>query len=135
MELNIFKLILLSLSLILLVHYIFNYLQASFTVPKVKDMINRPKEKYDSIMRVVNKQDSNNVNSNINDNMKSELDSYINEINSNKNENIVSLNSETNQINSSQISQIPVNISESNSMNDTTPISQLNTYSENTLNT
>ena len=135
MELNIFKLILLSLSLILLVHYIFNYLQASFTVPKVKDMINRPKEKYDSIMRVVNKQDSNNVNSNVNDNMKSELDSYINEINSNKNENIVSLNSETNQINSSQISQIPVNISESNSMNDTTPISQLNTYSENTLNT
>ena len=135
MELNIFKLILLSLSLILLVHYIFNYLQASFTVPKVKDMINRPKEKYDSIMRVVNKQDSNNVNSNVNDNMKSELDSYINEINSNKNENIDLLISETNQINSSQISQIPVNISESSSMNDTTPISQLNTYSENTLNT
>ena len=135
MELNILKLILLSVSLILLVHYIFNYLQASFTVPKVKDMINRPKEKYDSMMQVINTQKSDNVNSNVNDNMKSELDSYINEINSNKNENIDSINSETNRFNSSHIPQVTGNIPGSNSMNDTTPISQLNTYSENTLNT
>ena len=143
MELNIFKLILLSLSLILLVHYIFNYLQASFTVPKVKDMINRPNEKYESIMKVVNSYQSGNINSNANPHanpdtipdMKNELDSYINEINSNKNENINSINSETNQFNSSHIPQVPGHIPESDNTNDTTPISQLNTYSENILNT
>ena len=51
---DILKTIVISLLLIALLHYSYNYLQETLTVPKVKDLVNRPKEKYDSIMKVVN---------------------------------------------------------------------------------
>lgn len=51
---DILKTIIVSLLLIALLHYSYNYLQETLTVPKVKDLVNRPKEKYDSIMKVVN---------------------------------------------------------------------------------
>lgn len=51
---DILKTVFISLLLIVLLHYSYNYLQDTLTVPKVKDLVDRPKEKYDSIMKVVN---------------------------------------------------------------------------------
>ena len=128
---NICQTIAISFIVIFLIHYLFNYLQATFTTPKVKDMINRPNEKYESIMKVVNTQeplsssnlDSNlntNLNSNLNESsdMKNELNQYINEINTDSDNNVI--NSQETAINSALN---PYSTNES----DTTPISELNT--------
>ena len=72
---NICQTAFLSLIVIFLFHYLFYYLQAKFTIPKVKDMINRPNEKYNSMMKVVSSEDSQQQE------MKEQLSSYINEIN------------------------------------------------------
>ena len=134
----------LSFIIIFLCHYLFYYLQASFTVPKVKDMINRPNEKYESIMKVVNSESSKQ------EDMKNELSNYINEINptdeSNKEDTdtsdstvpIASNDFDNTELvyqpennNTSSTTTIP-NPSFDNDIStdkqDTTPISQLNTY-------
>ena len=137
MKIDFFKTIILSLSLIFLCHYLFNYLQATFTVPKVKDMINRPNEKYETIMKIVKNENKIKEQET---SMKNELDTYINEINSKKgtNENLVDNSStslEYTNINSVVDSNNQTNNSEiisnnnATAMSDTTPISQLNNYS------
>ena len=90
---SICQTVFISLIIIFLCHYFFYYLQASFTEPKVKDMINRPNEKYESIMKVVNSTDNinhkpegreipeNNPEDSENQkDMKNELSNYINEL-------------------------------------------------------
>ena len=87
---NICQTVFISLIIIFLCHYFFYYLQASFTEPKVKDMINRPNEKYETIMKVVNSQDQkqeqgenekNNPENTANESdMKNELNNFINEM-------------------------------------------------------
>ncbi len=141
---SIFQTVFLSFIIIFLCHYLFYYLQASFTVPKVKDMINRPNEKYESIMKVVNSESSKQ------EDMKNELSSYINEINpndeSNKTENLISESNipiASNDFDNAELVYQPENNDNSSSTNaptlssnnaisndeqDTTPISQLNTY-------
>ena len=86
---DIFKSVCLSLLIIVLLHYLFNYLQDSLTVPKVKDLVERPKEKYDSIMKVVNTEteqptmtNTQNYNETDSLNMQSELNNYVSQINS-----------------------------------------------------
>lgn len=140
---TIFQTVFLSFIIIFLCHYLFYYLQASFTVPKVKDMINRPNEKYESIMKVVNSESSKQ------EDMKNELSSYINEINpndeSNKTENPTPESNipiasndfdnaelvyqpENNDGSSTIAPTLSSNNAISNDEQDTTPISQLNTY-------
>ena len=90
-------------------------------------MINRPNEKYESIMKVVNTQEplsNTNLNSNLDSNlnessdMKNELNQYINEINTGSDNKVI--NSQETAINSALN---PYSTNES----DTTPISELNT--------
>ena len=127
----------LSFIIIFLCHYLFYYLQASFTVPKVKDMINRPNEKYESIMKVVHSESSHQ------EDMKNELNSFIHEINPNDESN--KQETETSESNipiasndydnaelvykpENNTSTVELNVSSENDAQDTTPISQLNTY-------
>lgn len=127
----------LSFIIIFLCHYLFYYLQASFTVPKVKDMINRPNEKYESIMKVVHSESSKQ------EDMKNELTSFINEINPNDESN--KEDAETSESNvpiasndfdntelvyqsENNTSTVQPTVSSDNDSQDTTPISQLNTY-------
>ena len=127
----------LSFIIIFLCHYFFYYLQASFTVPKVKDMINRPNEKYESIMKVVHSESSKQ------EDMKNELTSFINEINPNDESN--KEDAETSESNvpiasndfdntelvyqpENNTSTVQPTVSSDNDSQDTTPISQLNTY-------
>ena len=63
------KWIILSFILIFLIHYLYNYLQNIFTVPKVKDFITTPSQRYNELI------DNTNIKSN---NIKHRLqDNYI----------------------------------------------------------
>ena len=45
--------ILFSLILIFLVHYLYTFLTNTLTIPKVKDLVNKPTEKYDEILNTI----------------------------------------------------------------------------------
>ena len=96
----ILKWTLISLILIVLVHYLYSFFKTTLTVPKIKDLVNRPagayKEIYETIEKVkVNEREklkensSNNKNNTSNntlikneDNMKDELKSFLNSLSS-----------------------------------------------------
>jgi len=69
--------LLLSLILIAIVHYIYEFLKNNLTEPKIKDLVNKPKVKYEQIYK--------NVSSNIeqpesSSDMKVELQNYLQEL-------------------------------------------------------
>jgi hypothetical protein len=95
----ILKWTLISLILIILVHYLYSFFKTTLTVPKIKDLVNRPagayKEIYETIEKVkVNEREKlkenneNNINIVSNsvikneDNMKDELKSFLNSLSS-----------------------------------------------------
>jgi len=69
--------LLLSLILIAIVHYIYEFFKNNLTEPKIKDLVNKPKVKYEQIYK--------NVSSNIeqaesSSDMKVELQNYLQEL-------------------------------------------------------
>jgi hypothetical protein len=95
----ILKWTIISLILIILVHYLYSFFKTTLTVPKIKDLVNRPagayKEIYETIEKVkVNEREKlkenneNNINIVSNsvikneDNMKDELKSFLNSLSS-----------------------------------------------------
>jgi len=83
----IIKQTLISIILILVMHYIYDYFKKNLTIPKVKDLVNKPKEQYREIYEsikinskkeVVEKRENN-------DNMKSELKKYLKELSQTQN--------------------------------------------------
>ena len=50
------KAVIVSLMLIAFLHYIYNTAVDAFTSPAVKDMVQRPKDEYESIMKTINKE-------------------------------------------------------------------------------
>ena len=79
-----------SLVIIFLVHSIYTYLKETLTVPKVKDLVNKPNKKYDEILSTVQKS-KNNLNKNSEKktdtitsetkvNMKNQLHSFLNDL-------------------------------------------------------
>jgi len=79
-----------SIILIWVMHYIYDYFKNNLTIPKVKDLVNKPKEQYREIYesikintkREINEKTENTEN---NDNMKSELKKYLKELSSTQN--------------------------------------------------
>ena len=142
-----------SLIIIFLCHYFFYYLQASFTEPKVKDMINKPNEKYETIMKVVNSRDNTtdsgsvtgekqeNIadSTNSQTQMKNELSNFISVMDSDANNsdavNPTQTISDTNSNNFQQGLPIPSNnfdnqelmysVNDTEQLPDSTPIDQL----------
>ena len=53
--------ILFSISLIVVIHYLYIYFEQTLTAPKVKDLIHCPKQKYKSLFDTINKNLDNNV--------------------------------------------------------------------------
>lgn len=47
--------ILFSISLIVIIHYLYIYFETTLTAPKVKDLIHCPKQKYKSLFDTINK--------------------------------------------------------------------------------
>ena len=96
----ILKWTLISLILIILVHYLYSFFKTTLTVPKIKDLVNRPagayKEIYETIEKVKSNEreklketNANNISNSVpngiiknEDNMKDELKSFLNSLSS-----------------------------------------------------
>ena len=78
--------IIISIVLILCVHYIFIFLKTNLTVPKTRDLVNQPREKYKEIYEQINTNNkmspsSTDSGSNAdNSKMKNELKNYLKEL-------------------------------------------------------
>lgn len=81
--------IIISIILILCVHYIFIFLKTNLTVPKTRDLVNQPREKYKEIYEQINTNNkmspsSTDSGSNAdNSKMKNELKNYLKELKNN----------------------------------------------------
>jgi hypothetical protein len=53
--------IIFSISLIVIIHYLYLYFETTLTAPKVKDLIHCPKQKYKSLFDTINKNLDNNL--------------------------------------------------------------------------
>ena len=88
MLLFILKNAIISVILIFLLHYIYDYFKTNLTTPKVKDLVNKPQVQYDEIMNCI--RESKNVvkkeriieKEKEKINMKDELKKYMEDLNS-----------------------------------------------------
>jgi|TARA_B110000444_G_scaffold233958_1_gene243881 hypothetical protein len=69
-----------SIILIVSLHYIYLFFKDNLTIPKTKDLVKKPTEQYNKIYDVIKKKNNEK------NNMKNELKNYIKEL-SKKNEN------------------------------------------------
>jgi hypothetical protein len=51
----IIQITIVSIILIFLVHYLFNFFKETLTVPKIKDLVNVPNKKYENIFNIISK--------------------------------------------------------------------------------
>jgi len=91
----ILKVTMISLLLIFLLHYLYSFFKSMLTSPKLKDLVNKPQEKYNTIYNSLKstgdggmmhaKEDTNsnlqNITNNNSSNMKDELKKYLKELN------------------------------------------------------
>ena len=52
----------LSIIFIFLIHHLIHFFKNNLTVPKIKDLVNSPQQKYDSIYQVISKKSSESTN-------------------------------------------------------------------------
>lgn len=79
-----------SFILIFVLHNLYSFFKETLTVPKIKDMVKRPQQKYDMLFRELRNQSADNPNSandsansvNCNNDMKNELKRYLMDLNS-----------------------------------------------------
>jgi hypothetical protein len=94
---SILKWSIISLALIFLVHHLYTFLMNTLTVPRIKDLVNKPKEQYKDLYQtmqgasVSNGATSNgaSIKAQINDekNMTDELSSFLNDLKTTNNTN------------------------------------------------
>jgi len=48
-----------SIILIFMIHYLINFFKSTLTVPKIKDLVNKPTQKYEDIYNIINSQQNN----------------------------------------------------------------------------
>ena len=96
----IFQMSVISLILIILLHYLFTFFKTNLTIPKVKDLVNKPQELYEMLFNTIksnsmakNNSDGNDKqhngdiggnNVNNNTDMKNELKNYLKELSNSK---------------------------------------------------
>ena len=76
-----------SLIIIFVLHNLYSFFKETLTVPKIKDMVKRPQQKYDMLFRELRNQgpassSNGNGNGNGNEDMKNELKRYLMDLNS-----------------------------------------------------
>jgi len=78
-----------SIILIFLVHYLFIFFRDTLTVPKIKDLVNKPNRKYDEILSTVqttkkhtshSEKNTHSVTSETKVAMKNQLHSFLNDL-------------------------------------------------------
>ena len=70
--------IILSLVFIAIIHYIYIFFKENLTIPKVKDLVNKPTKQYDEIYKSMVKRNTDTKS------MKTELQNYFNELSKEK---------------------------------------------------
>ena len=55
----IIQITIISIILIFLVHYLFNFFKETLTVPKIKDLVNVPNKKYENMFNIISKSSEN----------------------------------------------------------------------------
>jgi hypothetical protein len=75
----ILQITIISIVLIFLVHYLFNFFKSTLTVPKIKDLVNSPTQKYENMFNIISKNNSKTINN--------DDDNYGDNNNFNKNDN------------------------------------------------
>ena len=87
----IIQITIISIVLIFLVHHLINFFKSTLTVPKIKDLVNTPTQKYENMYNIINKHKEVNNNLNVNNeytlidllpkkddsSMKSELKNFL----------------------------------------------------------
>ena len=69
------KQIILSITLIAVIHYIYTFFKNNLTIPQVKDLIHKPQQQYNEMYKKIKTKKKEN-----NDSMKDELKKYLAEI-------------------------------------------------------
>jgi len=78
---NILYSAIVSIIIIFVVHNIFNYFKNTLTTPKIKDLINKPRNEYDKIKSVINSNGHiDTTGSNYNDNTSTEMQNIRNDV-------------------------------------------------------
>lgn len=87
----IIQMSIISLVLIILIHYLYTFFQTNLTIPKVKDLVNKPQKQYDLLFNVMKENNSKNskpeisdANSSSKEFMKTELKNYLKELSETK---------------------------------------------------
>ena len=106
----IVQITIISIVLIFLVHHLINFFKSRLTVPKIKDLVNTPTQKYESMYNIINQNKSNNNSDSGNEytlidllpkkeepNMKNELKNFLkSQLNSSQGTDIMALESTNN---------------------------------------
>ena len=75
----------LSIIFIVVVHSIYKYFKNNLTIPKTKDLVNKPSIQYDKIRKEINESNKNIIKKQKNEEeMKAELQNYLKELSTNK---------------------------------------------------
>ena len=84
----ILQITIISIVLIFLVHYLFNFFKSTLTVPKIKDLVNSPTQKYENMFNIISKNNSK-THKDYNDNNFNDNNDYTdnNETNDNNDNN------------------------------------------------
>ena len=69
-----------SLVLILLVHYLYSFFIDTLTVPKVKDLVNKPAEKYNEILNTIKALPEPALDAPNKEDMQSELKNFLSDL-------------------------------------------------------
>jgi len=69
--------ILISFILIFLVHHLITYFKQILTVPKTKDLVNSPIQKYNDMFKIIGSTESSNSNANPNPNPNMNIQDYL----------------------------------------------------------
>jgi hypothetical protein len=73
----IIQITIISFVLIFLVHHLINFFKTTLTVPKIKDLVNTPTQKYENMYNIINSSNnSSNYSNNNNINSSNDIDEY-----------------------------------------------------------
>lgn len=72
------KTIIISIIFIFLIHHLLEFFKNTLTVPKVKDLVNVPTQKYEHILNILSKNTSDNKYSNSSENINGDINQSTN---------------------------------------------------------
>ena len=72
--------ILISLVLIFLLHYLYTFFKTTLTVPKIRDLVNKPTEKYNEMLNTINNSDKIELEEPNKEEMQEELQHFLQDL-------------------------------------------------------